>query len=121
MRENTRCEVEEPISTPTVSRQISSSSASVRPVEEKKMRPPSASSVIGSRPQLFVLSNQNTAIREVHDKLVRVQESGSDQCNGLIRKDVARTFFRGNQHVNINDLIEPSYPPSGNIDLASRV
>src|SRR5262245_2099484 len=49
MRENTRCDVEEPISTPTVRRQISSSSASVRPVLEKKMRPPSASSVIWQR------------------------------------------------------------------------
>src|SRR5262247_595599 len=46
MRENTRCEVEEPMSTPTVSRQISSSSASERPALEKKMRPPRASSVI---------------------------------------------------------------------------
>src|SRR5882762_10124184 len=46
MRENTRCEVEEPISTPTLRTTISSSSTSERPVEEKKMRPPSASSVI---------------------------------------------------------------------------
>src|SRR5215813_4852887 len=46
MRENTRCEVDEPMSTPTVRRQISSSSASVRPVLEKKMRPPSASAVM---------------------------------------------------------------------------
>src|SRR6059058_4823859 len=34
------------MSTPTVSRQISSSSASVRPVLEKNTRPPSASSVM---------------------------------------------------------------------------
>src|SRR5262249_41946290 len=46
MRENTRCEVEEPISTPTLSTTISSSSTSERPVEEKKTRPPSASSAL---------------------------------------------------------------------------
>src|SRR5215469_954042 len=47
MRENTRCEVDEPISTPTESTHNSSSSPKVRPVEEKKMRPPwSSSSVI---------------------------------------------------------------------------
>src|SRR5262245_45916696 len=46
MRENTRCEVEEPMSTPTLSTTISSSSTSERPVEEKKMRPPWASSVM---------------------------------------------------------------------------
>src|SRR5262245_13434760 len=43
MRENTRCEVDEPISTPTLRTTISSSSTSERPVLEKKMRPPSAS------------------------------------------------------------------------------
>src|SRR5215470_1489542 len=46
MRENTRCEVEEPMSTPTLKTTISSSSTSERPVEEKKMRPPCASSVM---------------------------------------------------------------------------
>src|SRR5262249_46161401 len=46
MRENTRCEVEEPMSTPTLRTTISSSSTSERPVEEKKMRPPSSSSVM---------------------------------------------------------------------------
>src|SRR5262245_43163016 len=46
MRENTRCEVEEPISTPTLSTTISSSSTSERPVLVKKMRPPSSSSAI---------------------------------------------------------------------------
>src|SRR5262245_43163452 len=46
MRENTRCDVEEPMSTPTLSTQIWSSSPSVRPVLEKKIRPPSASSAI---------------------------------------------------------------------------
>src|ERR1700726_2766189 len=40
MRENTRCEVDEPISTPTDSTHSSSSSPKVRPVEEKKIRPP---------------------------------------------------------------------------------
>src|SRR5229473_8608814 len=50
MRENTRCEVEEPISTPTLSTTISSSSTKERPVEEKKVRPPSASSVIARVP-----------------------------------------------------------------------
>src|SRR5438105_15069005 len=44
MRENTRCEVEEPISTPTLSTTTSSSSTSERPVLEKKIRPPCASS-----------------------------------------------------------------------------
>src|SRR6266705_6639258 len=44
MRENTRCEVEEPISTPTLSTTTSSSSMSERPVLEKKIRPPCASS-----------------------------------------------------------------------------
>src|SRR5947208_15398403 len=46
MRENTRCEVEEPISTPTLRTTISSSSTSERPVLEKKIRPPTSSSVI---------------------------------------------------------------------------
>src|SRR5262249_35386917 len=46
MRENTRCEVEEPISTPTLSTTISSSSTSERPVLVKKMRPPSPSSAV---------------------------------------------------------------------------
>src|SRR6476659_238006 len=46
MRENTRCEVEEPISTPALSTTISSSSTSERPVLVKKMRPPSCSSAI---------------------------------------------------------------------------
>src|SRR5262249_24210693 len=46
MRENTRCEVDEPISTPTLSTTISSSSTSERPVLEKKMRPPCASSSV---------------------------------------------------------------------------
>src|SRR5580693_5774562 len=44
MRENTRCEVDEPISTPTLSTTISSSSTSERPVLEKKIRPPALSS-----------------------------------------------------------------------------
>src|SRR5437868_6406168 len=46
MRENTRCEVDEPMSTPTLSTTISSSSTSERPVEVKKMRPPWDSSSI---------------------------------------------------------------------------
>src|SRR5258708_1889528 len=44
MRENTRCEVDEPISTPTLSTTISSSSTRERPVLEKKIRPPALSS-----------------------------------------------------------------------------
>src|ERR1700730_3919819 len=44
MRENTRCEVDEPISTPTLSTTISSSSTSERPVLEKNIRPPALSS-----------------------------------------------------------------------------
>src|SRR5262249_177912 len=44
MRENTRCEVEDPISTPTLSTTTSSSSTSERPVLEKKIRPPCAPS-----------------------------------------------------------------------------
>src|SRR5687767_8840753 len=47
MRENTRCEVDEPMSTPTLSTTIWSSSSSERPVEEKKMRPPLASCSTG--------------------------------------------------------------------------
>src|SRR5271168_4902334 len=43
MRENTRCEVDEPISTPTESTHSSSSSPNVRPWLEKKMRPPASS------------------------------------------------------------------------------
>src|SRR5580692_8686064 len=39
MCEKTRCEVEEPILTPTLTSFISSSSVSVRPVLEKKIRP----------------------------------------------------------------------------------
>src|SRR5205814_846151 len=46
MRENTRCEVDEPMSTPTLRTTISSSSTSERPVLEKKMRPPTCSSVL---------------------------------------------------------------------------
>src|ERR1700677_2738384 len=46
MREKTRCEVEEPISTPTESTHNSSSSPKVRPVLEKKMRPPWDSSSV---------------------------------------------------------------------------
>src|SRR5262245_1957846 len=46
MREKTRCEVDEPISTPTLSTTISSSSTSERPVLVKKMRPPSSSPAI---------------------------------------------------------------------------
>jgi hypothetical protein len=46
MRENTRCEVDEPMSTPTLSTTISSSPSSERPVEEKKTRPPWSSVVI---------------------------------------------------------------------------
>src|SRR5262245_31459972 len=49
MRENTRCEVDEPISTPTLRMTISSSSTSERPVLEKKMRPPSASPFVMTR------------------------------------------------------------------------
>src|SRR5580692_10153650 len=48
MRENTRCEVDEPMSTPTESTHSSSSSPKVRPVEEKKMCPPCASSWVSS-------------------------------------------------------------------------
>src|SRR6478672_8553109 len=44
MRENTRWEVEDPISTPTLRMTISSPSTSERPVLEKKIRPPSTSS-----------------------------------------------------------------------------
>src|SRR5580692_7372310 len=43
MRENTRWEVEEPISTPTLNTQISSSPSRLRPVVEKKIRPPASS------------------------------------------------------------------------------
>src|SRR5579872_4864268 len=46
MRENTRCEVDEPMSTPTERTHSSSSSPNVLPVEEKKMRPPWASSSV---------------------------------------------------------------------------
>src|SRR5262249_325490 len=42
MREKTRCEVDDPMSTQTLRTQIWSSSASVRPVEEKKIRSPSS-------------------------------------------------------------------------------
>src|SRR5262245_18205711 len=47
MRENTRCEVDEPMSTPTDSTTTWSSSSSERPVEEKKMRPPLSSCSTG--------------------------------------------------------------------------
>src|ERR1700675_1639436 len=54
MRENTRWEVDEPISTPTLRMQISSSSESVRPVEEKKIRPPCSSvSIFINGPQVL--------------------------------------------------------------------
>src|SRR5260370_37588734 len=45
IRENTRCEVDEPMSTPALSTTISSSSTSERPVLEKKIRPPCVSSL----------------------------------------------------------------------------
>src|SRR5438105_11034948 len=43
MRENTRCDVDDPISPPTDRMTISSSPSRVRPLLEKKIRPPSAS------------------------------------------------------------------------------
>src|ERR1700683_3523128 len=43
MRENTRWEVEEPISTPTLNMKISASPSRLRPVGEKKNRPPASS------------------------------------------------------------------------------
>src|SRR5262245_18223323 len=46
MRENTRCDVDEPMSTPTLSRRTSSSVSRVRPVDEKKIRPPWSSLLI---------------------------------------------------------------------------
>src|SRR5262249_17034709 len=47
--ENTRWEVEEPISTPTLRMQISSSPSRLRPVLEKKIRPPCSSVSIFTR------------------------------------------------------------------------
>src|SRR5215470_2276907 len=52
MRENTRCEVDDPMSTPTESTHSSSSSPKVRPVLEKKMRPPICSVMCGQRNSL---------------------------------------------------------------------
>src|SRR5260370_26102663 len=52
IRENTRCEVEEPISTPTLRIQISSSPSRLRPMLEKKIRPPCSSVSIFTRQPL---------------------------------------------------------------------
>src|SRR5260221_5458488 len=52
MRENTRCEVDEPISTPTLRIQISSSPSRLRPLLEKKIRPPCSSVSIFTRQPL---------------------------------------------------------------------
>src|SRR5262249_49934384 len=61
MREKTRCEVDDPISTPTESTHSSSSSPNVRPVLEKKIRPP-ISSVMGSDFSLSFLRQQAAII-----------------------------------------------------------
>src|SRR5215471_10327976 len=61
MRENTRCEVEEPMSTPTDRMQISSSPSSERPLLEKKIRPPSASPSVMLCPSLYA-AEQNAGI-----------------------------------------------------------
>src|SRR3984957_2558693 len=57
MRENAGCGFAEPIPTPTESTPNSSSSPKVRPVEEKKMRPPCASSWASSVMKLSVSSS----------------------------------------------------------------
>src|SRR5690606_12675974 len=48
MRENTRWEVDDPMSTPTLTRRISSSSSRLRPMLLKNMRPPELSLIAGS-------------------------------------------------------------------------
>src|SRR5579872_1144206 len=64
MRENTRCEVDEPISTPTESTHSSSSSPNVRPVEEKKIRPPWDSSFMSQSLQTKSLSSLRGLTRQ---------------------------------------------------------
>src|SRR5262249_49372239 len=78
MRENTRCEVEDPISTPTLRTTISSSSTSERPVLEKKMRPPSASSSVMSRscgtPEAEWMAGSPSRAHELrHDRALLVE------------------------------------------------
>src|SRR5262245_28511086 len=84
MRENTRCEVDEPMSTPTLSTTISSSSTSERPVLEKKMRPPICSSVVIQLHPLCVLADHDTARCEIHDQPMRVQQYGSQQPHRFV-------------------------------------
>src|SRR5213080_3800738 len=74
MRENTRCEVDEPMSTPTLRTTISSSSTSERPVLEKKTRPPTCSSVLlisefDSREALVDFQTSGLIALEYCDKL----------------------------------------------------
>src|ERR1700712_2899915 len=69
MRENTRCDVDEPISTPTLSTTISSSPSSERPVLEKKTRPSCSSSafVIAEATSRVLTRAQASAVIDPED------------------------------------------------------
>src|SRR5215203_3762998 len=71
MRENTRCDVDDPMSTPTLRTTISSSSTSERPVLEKKTRPPTASSFIQVVPLFNVMAGLAPAIHVLVEQSAR--------------------------------------------------
>src|SRR5690349_19228953 len=99
MRENTRCEVDEPMSTPTLSTQIWSSSASVRPVEEKKMRSPSAPcSMTGI--QLIPLGRHGRAccIARGHPRRVFGDIIDTSSLHGFGCKEAIHAVERGVDH-----------------------
>src|SRR5580700_518520 len=100
MRENTRCEVEEPMSTPTESTHNSSSSPKVRPVEEKKMRPPCASSWASSVMKLPVSSSAKADDPVIAGSCEwrpqRLRLLGAPPSRGMTARRICRTpsFFR---------------------------
>ena len=129
MRENTRCEVDEPMSTPTLSTTISSSSSSERPVEEKKTRPPWSSSVIvgalfaridkrqecgphnpsAARPRSRLKSHE--ASRILNRRSLLAVWPGAALCQQSVED-----FYRGKKI----DLII-GYSPGGTYDLYARL
>src|SRR6202040_1400711 len=100
MRENTRCEVDEPISTPTESTPSSPSSPKVRPVEEKKIRPPCASPWASSVMKLSVSSSAKAGDPVIAGSCEwrprRLRLLGAPPSRGMTARGICRTpsFFR---------------------------
>src|SRR5579864_1451054 len=100
MRENTRCEVDEPISTPTESTHNSSSSPKVRPVEEKNMRPPWASpwasSVMKSSLSSSAKADDPVTADNREQRPRRLRLLGAPPSRGMTARRICRTpsFFR---------------------------